>query len=190
MAIRLCKLSLVASSAFFLLLAGFLLAPPETGEQAFEAFFLLLVVFNNLTDYRSNYLFVENVLGMTTVFEGNSAMWRAIRSPWVHHLFYASIILWEAIAMGIIAFGSWKLFQNLKAPAADFNRAKEWAIVGLTISLLQWFVAFITVGGEWFLMWQSDTWNGQDAAHRMFVCLGIILLFLYLEDGDITKPAV
>ncbi|MEM8868714.1 MAG: DUF2165 family protein, partial [Verrucomicrobiota bacterium] len=67
------------------------------------AFFLFLVVLNNITDYGSNYLFVENVLGMTTVFEGNQLMWRAIESPIIHTLFYISIILWEAAAMGLCA---------------------------------------------------------------------------------------
>jgi predicted small integral membrane protein len=43
-------------------------------------------------------------------------------------------------------------------------------------------VAFISVGGEWFLMWQSKTWNGQDAAFRMFVVLGIILVYLSLPE--------
>jgi predicted small integral membrane protein len=40
-----------------------------------------------------------------------------------------------------------------------------------------WLVAFLTVGAEWFLMWQSHIWNGQEAAFRMFTVVGIILLF-------------
>jgi predicted small integral membrane protein len=43
---------------------------------------------------------------------------------------------------------------------------------------MQWLVAFLVVGGEWFLMWQSKNWNGQDAAFRMFAIIGIALLFL------------
>jgi hypothetical protein len=35
-----------------------------------------------------------------------------------------------------------------------------------TLSLLQWMTVFITVGREWFLMWQSMTWNDQAAAFR------------------------
>jgi predicted small integral membrane protein len=45
-------------------------------------------------------------------------------------------------------------------------------------------VAFLTVGGEWFLMWQSHTWNGQDAAFRMFASLGIILIYLILPEPE------
>lgn len=146
------------------------------------AFFLFLVVLNNLTDYNSNYLFVENVLGMTTVFEGNQLMWRAIESPAIHTMFYISIILWEAAAMALCGFGGYKLLRALRAPRKEFEAAKQVAILGLVLSMLQWFVAFITVGGEWFTMWQSEIWNGQDAAFRMFACLGIILIFLYMPE--------
>jgi predicted small integral membrane protein len=146
------------------------------------AFFLFLVVLNNLTDYGSNYLFVENVLGMTTVFEGNELMWRAIESPLVHTLFYYSIILWEAAAMALCAFGGYQLLTKLKAPKKEFEAAKQIAVAGLVLSMLQWFIAFITVGGEWFTMWQSQIWNGQDAAFRMFACTGIVLIFLYLPE--------
>jgi predicted small integral membrane protein len=146
------------------------------------ATFLFLVVLNNLTDYGSNYLFVENVLGMTTVFEGNELRWRAIESPWVHTLFYWSIIAWEALAMVLIAYGGVCLCKHLNAGAAQFQKAKSIAILGLVVTMLQWFVAFITVGGEWFTMWQSEIWNGQDAAFRMFASIGIILIFLYLPE--------
>jgi predicted small integral membrane protein len=45
-------------------------------------------------------------------------------------------------------------------------------------------VAFLSVGGEWFLMWQSKNWNGQDAAFRMFTVVGIVLLFLVQQDVE------
>ena len=92
------------------------------------------------------------------------ALRRAIHAEPVYHAFYAGIILWESVATVLCFAGAFKLWQNRTAPASAFNRAKSTAILGLTVSLLQWFVAFITVGGEWFLMWQSKIWNGQDAA--------------------------
>ena len=53
----------------------------------------------------------------------------------------------------------------------------------LTLGICLWFTGFITVGGEWFLMWQSETWNGQQAAFRLVVILGIVLLYLIQPDG-------
>jgi predicted small integral membrane protein len=147
-------------------------------------FFLFLVVFNNITDYGSNYAFVESVLSMNDTFEGNSAMWRAIKSPVIHHLFYWSIILWEAGSMALLGLGGLYLWKHRSASAAQFNRAKNFAIAGLTLSLLQWYIAFLSIGAEWFLMWQSKTFNGQGAAHRMFVVMGVTLIFLALKDDE------
>jgi predicted small integral membrane protein len=156
--------------------------------------FLFIVVLNNaLLDYASNYQFVEGVLSMNTLFSGESQAWRAFRNPnpgqgyWLYHAFYVSLILWEAAAAALCFAGVVKLVQNLNGSAAHFNAAKKLAVYGLTLSLLQWFGAFITVGGEWFLMWQSSKWNGQDAAFRMFACLGIILIFLSFKDEELAE---
>lgn len=43
--------------------------------------FYTLVVFNNLTDFDSNYQFVRHVLMMDSTFAGNQGMWRALTSP-------------------------------------------------------------------------------------------------------------
>jgi len=56
--------------------------------------------------------------------------------------------------------------------------------VGLALSLLMWLVAFLSIGGEWFLMWQSKTWNGQEAAFRMFTVIGIVLLLVAQTEGE------
>ena len=43
------------------------------------ALFYTLVVFNNLTDFDSNYQFVRHVLAMDTTFPGNRGMWARCR---------------------------------------------------------------------------------------------------------------
>jgi predicted small integral membrane protein len=45
------------------------------------ALYYLLVVFNNLTDYESNYQFIRHVLMMDSTFPGNHGMWRALNAP-------------------------------------------------------------------------------------------------------------
>jgi predicted small integral membrane protein len=149
------------------------------------AFYYTLLVLNNTTDYGSNFQFIRHVLMMDSTFPNNSGMWRAINSPAIHTLFYLTIIAWESLTMIVCWWGSIKLTRNLKAPAATFLQAKNVAIAGLSLSLLMWFVAFLTVGAEWFLMWQSQTWNGQEAAFRMFTVIGIVLLLLLTKDDEI-----
>jgi predicted small integral membrane protein len=148
------------------------------------ALFYTFVVFNNLTDYNSNYLFVFHVLSMDSTFPGNNGMWRAIHSSFVYHSFYHSVIVWEALTAVLAWIGAVVLLKKLKAPAAAFNLAKRIPVAALTLSLLMWLVAFLTVGAEWFLMWQSKTWNGQKAAFRMFTVVGIILIFLVMPDVE------
>jgi len=147
------------------------------------AFFASLVVFNNLTDYDSNYMFVKHVLEMDTTFPDNRAMWRAIEAPFLHHAFYWFIILTEAAVAVLCWAGGFGLFRSI-SDAARFNQAKGTAIAGLTLGIFLWFTGFITVGGEWFLMWQSEVWNGQEAAFRLVVILGIVLLYLIRHDGQ------
>jgi len=149
---------------------------------ALSSLFLLVVVFNNLTDPNSNYQFVRHVLSMDTTFPGNAAMYRAIRAPMAHKAFYAAVIGWEALTCALVGAGALRLWRARGAPAADWRRAKGLASLGLTAGLVQWYFAFITVGGEWFLMWQSRVWNGQEAAFRLFTFMALTLLFLNQAD--------
>jgi predicted small integral membrane protein len=149
---------------------------------ALSAVFLLVVVFNNTTDPNSNYQFVRHVLSMDTTFPGNAGMYRAIQTPLLHKAFYASIIGWEALCCLVIGAGVLRLWKARGAPLAEWKKAKGLASLGLTAGLIQWYFAFMTVGGEWFLMWQSRIWNGQDAAFRMFTFMGITLIFLNQAD--------
>jgi predicted small integral membrane protein len=151
------------------------------------AFYYVLIVFNNLTDYDSNYQFVRHVLMMDSTFPGNRGMWRAINAPTAHTAFYLLIIAWETLSMILCLTGGVKLASSLWDSPAAFNAAKRIAILGFTVSLMQWLVAFLVVGGEWFLMWQSKNWNGQDAAFRMFAIIGIALLFLAQPDTLMTQ---
>lgn len=148
------------------------------------ALFYLFVVFNNLTDYNSNFQFIRHVLMMDSTFPGNNGMWRAINQPAVHTSFYISIIAWELLTMILCLWGGLRLLRALRGNARGFREAGSLAIAGLSLSLLMWLVAFLSVGGEWFLMWQSKSWNGQEAAFRMFTVVGIVLLVLLQREHD------
>jgi predicted small integral membrane protein len=148
------------------------------------AVFYTLVVFNNLTDYDSNHQFVRHVLMMDSTFPGNHGMWRAITTPALHTAFYVSIIAWEFVTLALSWWGGIRLMKAFRGTAEEFQGAKSIAITALTLSLLMWFVAFLIVGGEWFLMWQSKTWDGQAHAFQMFTVVGIVLLLLVQPETD------
>jgi predicted small integral membrane protein len=148
------------------------------------AVFYSLLVLNNTTDYDSNYQFVRHVLMMDSTLPGNRGMWRALNSPVWHTSFYLSIIAWEIITMILCWWGGVNLARSLRGTSQAFNQSKRVAIAALTCALLMWLVAFLSIGGEWFLMWQSKTWNGQEAAFRMFTVVGIVLLLVTQPESE------
>jgi predicted small integral membrane protein len=148
------------------------------------ALFYTLVVFNNLTDFNSNYQFVHHVLSMDSTFPGNHGMWRALPSPAMQLAFYISMIAWEIVTTVLLWWGVANLLRTLRGSVVAFQTAKRVPVMALTLSMLMWLVAFLSVGAEWFLMWQSRTWNGQEAAFRMFTVVGLVLLILLQPETE------
>jgi predicted small integral membrane protein len=142
------------------------------------AAFALLVTFSNITDYDSNYAFVRHVLSMDTTFPDNRAMYRAITSPALWTLGYWGIIAGEGLTGLLLLIGALRMFQARDADPRGFDAAKNFVILGATMGFLVWFVGFMVVGGEWFLMWQSPTWNGQEAAFRFYISILAVLIFV------------
>jgi predicted small integral membrane protein len=143
-----------------------------------------LVVFNNLTDYGSNYQYVRHVMMMDTTFPGNRGLWRAVDSPLLHTAFYVAIIAWETLTAIFCWWGGIVLARALRGSPASFQRAQRVSVGALTLGLLLWLVAFQAIGGEWFLMWQSKTWNGLGDAFRMFTVVGVVLLIVLQPDSS------
>jgi predicted small integral membrane protein len=148
------------------------------------ALFALLVAFNNLVDYGSNYAFVRHALSMDTTFPGNALTGRAITSPALWTFGYWLIIAAEAATGLILAFGSLRLALAVRGPAALFDAAKPVVVLGMGLGFLLWFTGFAVIGGEWFAMWQSKEWNGVPSAFRFYVTLLLVLIFVMQPDGD------
>ncbi len=150
------------------------------------ALFACLVTFNNITDYGSNFAFVQHVLSMDTTFPGNALTWRAIGVPTLWHAAYWLIIFGEALTCAAYTIGTVALLRDVRASGAEFNRSKRSVFVGTGLGFLVWFLGFMVIGGEWFAMWQSQTWNGQDAAFRFYVALLGVGIFVGQADGDLA----
>ncbi len=149
------------------------------------AVFALLVTFNNLTDYDSNFQFVRHTLSMDTTFPGNALMWRAVTDPVLWTAGYWAIILTEGATGLILGIGAVRMLAALREDSARFNASKQCAMIGAGLGFLLWFGGFIVVGGEWFVMWQSKVWNGQEAAFRFYMTLLGVLIFVNQSDGDL-----
>ena len=147
------------------------------------AIFALLVCLNNLLDYESNYAFVQHTLSMDTVFPDNTLKYRAILDPFVWSLAYGLIIFAEFLTGALLLMGAISLLKNLNSPLV-FNRAKNWVYLGCLTGFLLWFFGFIVVGGEWFCMWQSEKWNGVEAALRFVVFIMFTFLFTAMSESE------
>jgi predicted small integral membrane protein len=149
------------------------------------ALFATVVAFGNITDYGTNLAFVQHVLSMDTIFERSTIRYRAITSPAMHHVAYAIIIATEALVALLCWIGAVMLLRRLRADAGAFHRAKSFAIAGLVLGFLLWQVGFMTIGGEWFGMWQSQQWDGVPSAFRFVMVIAAVLVFVALPDGEI-----
>ena len=141
-----------------------------------------LVAFDNVTDYGTNFVFVEHVLSMDSVFPHSTTKYRAITNPTLHHAAYAIIIAAEALTALLCWIGAAALLRRLRSGARLFDRAKTFAVAGLTLGFLTWQFGFMTIGGEWFGMWQSAQWNGVPSAFRFAMVIIAVLIFVVLPD--------
>ncbi len=151
------------------------------------ALFASLVAFGNLTDYNTNFVFVQHVLSMDTIFPSSTIKYRAITDPALHHAAYALIIAAEAATAVLCWIGAVMLARRLRADAGMFNRAKTFAVMGLTLGFLLWQAGFMSIGGEWFGMWQSKQWNGVPDAFRFLMTIIAVLIFVALPDQDLDR---
>jgi predicted small integral membrane protein len=148
------------------------------------ALFLALVTFDNITDYGSNFMFVRHVLSMDTTFPHNALMYRAITDPALWALAYWIIIATEGVSAVAVAIGAVSLWRHRGSTASRFQRAKEPFIFGAILSFLLWFTGFTIIGGEWFSMWQSREWNGQQEAFRITLTLLAVLIFVMQPERE------
>ncbi|MEU6096696.1 DUF2165 domain-containing protein [Streptomyces sp. NPDC047079] len=140
------------------------------------ALYIALVAFGNITDFGTNQQFVRHVLAMDTTFKDDDLMWRAITSHAAQDSAYVAIIAWETLAALVLIAATWLW-------ARRHPRARLFSTAGLSMLLLLFGAGFVAIGGEWFAMWQSKTWNGLDAATRVIVLTGVVLLATHLPGA-------
>lgn len=147
--------------------------------------FVLLVAFNNLTDYWTNFGFVGHVLAMDQVADQN-LKWRALPSPFLHHAAYIAIILTELVIAALCAAGAARMTRQIRAKAHAFRAAKSEAVLGLAIGVVLYEAGFVAVGGEWFAMWQAENFDAVQSSFRIVVTMLGVLIFLALPDEELS----
>ena len=149
------------------------------------ALFCFLVTLGNIFDYGSNWAFVQHVLSMYTVFPDSNLRWRAVTDPTLQRSVYLAIIAIEGLTGLAFLTATVLMACKLTAPKAEFQHAKGATAVGVLLGFGLRFVGFMVVGGEWFAMWQSQIWNGQDAAFQFTMTILAAGIYVFLDtDGE------
>ncbi|MFC0178518.1 DUF2165 family protein [Thorsellia kenyensis] len=151
------------------------------------ALFAFMVAFGNITDYNSNFEFVKHVLSMDTTFEGNVLMYRSITNPTLWTVGYWGIIFGEALTSLLFFIATWQLFRHRNASTKVFSKGKNYVVLGATVAFLVWYLGFMVIGGEWFAMWQSKIWNGQQAAYRFYTSILLVLIYVMQSNDSIEE---
>jgi predicted small integral membrane protein len=150
------------------------------------ALFMALVAFGNVTDPATNFTFVKEVLDMDDIPGGAAIRWRAVTSPLAHQIGYIAIIVTEIAVAALTALGALAMIRARKAAAPAFQRAKNFAILGLTLGFLLYEAGFIAIAGEWFGMWRSPEAGAVQSAFRVAMTMLGLLIFISLRDEDET----
>jgi predicted small integral membrane protein len=146
---------------------------------AIMASYMTLVAFGNITDFGTNQAFVQNVFDMGTTFNDPDLMWRAIENDTIANVAYLGIIVWETLTALVLWWGVVRLIVGF--------RNDDWdGALGLLMMMILFAFGFITIGGEWFAMWQSSQWTGLDPALQNFILAGTSLILLHLPSRDWT----
>jgi predicted small integral membrane protein len=150
------------------------------------ALFAFVVTFDNLADYNTNFEFVRHVLSMDTIFPDSTLLYQRVASPALWNFAYWLIILGEGVTSLSLGIAAVALLRELRSEGARLNRSKRLVFIGATIGFLVWFFGFMVIGGEWFQMWQSHAWNGQESAFRFYLTILAVLIFVNQNDDDLS----
>jgi len=159
----------------------------------FSALQMALIAFGNITDFDTNLAFVEGVLGMqTTNFGGTSGegldpdiMWHAITNPTLQVIGYVVIIIWESLAALVLIAA---VVQWIRERGRGYASARALTSIGLLMIVILFVGGFIVIGGEWFQMWRSTSWNGLDSALRYSLLALIPLVLVHLPSPHWRRP--
>lgn len=153
----------------------------------FVAFISLLCLFyaaQNVANLDACYQAFAYVMGRVDHQIYPDSIFPAVQNPVLIWLVLVLVVALEFAAGFIAAIGAWNLWRARKAPAADFNGAKIYALVGCSLGIVVWLGLFAVLGGALFQMWQTEIGGASmDDAFQFFVACALIFLIVNSADN-------
>ena len=145
------------------------------------ALMLTLAALGNITMSDGAFGAVQGALGMKTTYLDPHGMWRAIESPALIWLALGFIVVCEAASAVLCWIGAVSMWKS-RASKELFEAAKNKACIGLGVAACLYFIGFLVIAQEYFLMWQSTKLNVLPDAFRIFGEAMLISLWLKTDD--------
>ncbi|MFY9332075.1 MAG: DUF2165 domain-containing protein [Candidatus Nanopelagicales bacterium] len=145
------------------------------------ASYYLVVGFDNITNPTnpngSNWPFVQGVLSGDGVPADSGFEWRFIDATWFQAAGYVMIMTLETVT-GILLLIGGLLGLRRSGATVSWGKAQRWTYAGGTVGLTVFFFGFITVGGNWFIMYLNSKWNGLAPAFQNSVMTALTMIFV------------
>ncbi len=150
---------------------------------AFISLLCLIYAAQNVANLDACYQAFAYVLGRVDHQVYPGSIIPAMQSPAVIWLALVLVVTLEFAAGLLAAKGAWDLWGARKAPAAEFNGAKTYALLGCSVGIVVWLGFFAVFGGALFQMWQTEIGGGsmEDAFQFFGACA---LIFPIVNNAD------
>tara|TARA_R110002124_G_C8959860_1_gene513969 strand:- start:800 stop:1285 length:486 start_codon:yes stop_codon:yes gene_type:complete len=143
----------------------------------------LFYVLQNIANFEAARSGVSYVLSMADHESYPDTLFFRVSNPALQLAAAITVFALE-FAIGFFGIkGSWDLFRARGASAAEFAAAKRAGIIAAGLALFTWFGVFMTWGGAFFQMWQTEIGDGSLTGSFRFAAISAILI-LYICNTD------
>lgn len=151
------------------LLIGLALIPACMGIFAF---------LNNLSGWEETVLrMVYPMISMQETFGNPAQTWRAIDSMLFANVVYAVIFVIEGIFGLLALYGAVSMIRKHGQPDDGFTNGIRIVKTACMLAVLVYGLFFFTIGGDWFLAWQSPN---LIALQKDAVNYGVVIILVYI----------
>lgn len=133
------------------------------------ALYYLVVGFDNITNptnpNASNWPFVQGVLSGEGVPADSGFEWRFIDATWFQALAYIGVMVTETVTGILLLIGGIAGLRGSRT-CPRWGNAQKWTYAGGILGLAVFFLGFMVIGGNWFIMYLNSKWNGLEPAFQ------------------------
>jgi len=138
---------------------------------------------DNMLEPAAGFTEVSHVMSMDTTGD-NGFRWRGIENQTLQYIAYGGMIAAQLLAGLLILWGGVRMLRALRGTAAAFEHAKNPGYAGLGLSIAIWLGGFVAIGGFWFMMWLSPTYNALNGSLLEAVLAGLALIIVMQRETD------